>query len=270
MRVFILLVMMLNFSTVFSLTTMYIICCSYQLQKYRDVGSYVLPVDPLDNSTWGDGDHRLAYIAEATAIHKEVIRMRDEQWWRTVKRGYVTQWAVMEPQQTTAIFYAHSMDNVEALSPLFRRFESAEGKTALLAVSGDNDCTCEAAAARLGLKSSVCNERRFRILDLGISSIANSTGKSKFSVYQGVFMGMKGVLRIHSPTLLISVAAMEAPVRLALQEARASVSKSSSVILGGNVSSDVTVVELPQSVIPHVLWMADVSNDALKSKQLYA
>ena len=237
------------------------------MQKYRDVGSYVLPVDPSDNTTWGDGDHRLAYIAEATAIHKDVIRVRDDQWWRTVKRGYVTQWAVMEPQQTTAIFYAHSMDNVEALSPLLRKFQSTEGKTALLVLSGDKDCFCEAAALRVGLETSVCSERRFSILDLGISSIANSTGKSNFSLYQGVFMGMKGVLRIHSPTLLISVSAMEPAVRLALQEAakQASISNGSS-ISRSNISKEVTMVELPQSVIPHVLWMADVSNEALKSK----
>lgn len=52
-------------------------CCSYQLQKYRDAASYVLPVDSNDMDTWGDKEHRLAQIAETTVIHKNVVEVSD-------------------------------------------------------------------------------------------------------------------------------------------------------------------------------------------------
>lgn len=51
--------------------------CSYQLQKYRDAASYVLPVDANDTDTWGDKEHRLAQIAETTVIHKNVVEVSD-------------------------------------------------------------------------------------------------------------------------------------------------------------------------------------------------
>lgn len=50
---------------------------SYQLQKYRGYGSYVIPVDPNDKETWGDRDHRLAQVAETTVIHKKTVEVRE-------------------------------------------------------------------------------------------------------------------------------------------------------------------------------------------------
>ncbi|KAJ7002319.1 glycosyltransferase family protein [Populus alba x Populus x berolinensis] len=76
---------------------------SYQLQKYRNAGSFVLPVDPNDKETWGDSEHRLAYVSETT-------------------------WAAMHPQKIDALFYAHSVDEVKALAPLLEKFRSTAGK----------------------------------------------------------------------------------------------------------------------------------------------
>ena len=70
---------------------------SYQLQKYRGAGSFVLPVDPKDKETWADSEHRLAYVNETTVIFKGVVEKRDKQWWQYMSRGYVTQWARMNP-----------------------------------------------------------------------------------------------------------------------------------------------------------------------------
>ncbi|CAD6257531.1 unnamed protein product [Miscanthus lutarioriparius] len=82
---------------------------SYQLQKYMGAGSFVLPVDPNDKETWGDSEHRLAYVSETTVIFKDIVQVRDEQWWRALTSGYVTRWAAMHPQKVDALFYAHSL-----------------------------------------------------------------------------------------------------------------------------------------------------------------
>ena len=55
---------------------------SYQLQKYRGAGLFVLPVDPKDKETWADSEHRLAYVNETTVIFKGVVEKRDKQWWQ--------------------------------------------------------------------------------------------------------------------------------------------------------------------------------------------
>lgn len=49
--------------------------CSYLLQKYKDGGSFVLPVDPRNKETWGDSEHRLAYVSETTVIHKDIVQV---------------------------------------------------------------------------------------------------------------------------------------------------------------------------------------------------
>ncbi len=61
--------------------------CSYQLQKYHGHGSFVVLVDLNDKETWGEREHRLAQVAETTVIHKDVVEVRDNQWWRTFTRG---------------------------------------------------------------------------------------------------------------------------------------------------------------------------------------
>jgi hypothetical protein len=53
--------------------------CSYQLQKYRDASTFVLPVDPNNKDTWGDSEHRLAQVAETTVIHRDIIQVRNPQ-----------------------------------------------------------------------------------------------------------------------------------------------------------------------------------------------
>jgi hypothetical protein len=100
---------------------------SYQLQKYRNAGSFVLPVNPNDKETWGDSEHRLAYVSETTVIFKDVVQVRDNQWWSALSTGYITQWAKMHPQKIDALFYAHSLQEVKALTPLLEKFRSTVG-----------------------------------------------------------------------------------------------------------------------------------------------
>ncbi|KAJ8651155.1 hypothetical protein MRB53_004178 [Persea americana] len=60
---------------------------SYQLQKYRNAASFVLPVDPNDKETWGNSEHRLAYVSETTVIFKDIVQVRDDQWRRALSTG---------------------------------------------------------------------------------------------------------------------------------------------------------------------------------------
>lgn len=222
---------------------------SYLLQKYRNAGSFVLPTDPEDKETWGDSEHRLAYVSETTVIHKDIVQIRDNQWWRVFSRGYVTQWAAMYPQKIDAMFYAHSVNEVVALCPLVEKFRSVVGKKAFLVVSGGSLCPCEEAALALGWPKAVCHERRFKIFDLELDSISKSS-HSEVSLSQSVYSSMKGLLKIHNPSLVITVADVDANVRDGLQ-------------LAVSRNQNASLVHLPRSVVTKVLWMADLRSTAL-------
>nr|XP_010920484.1 uncharacterized protein LOC105044330 [Elaeis guineensis] len=223
---------------------------SYQLQKYRNADSYVLPVDPNDKETWGDSEHRLAYVSETTVIFKDIVRVRDDQWWRALSTGYITQWAAMYPQKIDALFYAHSLGEVEALAPLLARFRSTVGKKAYIAVSGGRFCPCEEAAVVLKWPKSVCKERRFKIFNLGIEAISGLSN-SEAPILQAVYSSMKGLVKIHTPSLLITVADIDLNVKNALKMAAETNLNRSALVL------------LPRSVIPKVLWMANLRSTAL-------
>ncbi|CAN4098921.1 unnamed protein product [Withania somnifera] len=203
---------------------------SYQLQKYRNAGSFVLPVDPNNKDTWGDSEHRLAYVSETTVIFKGIVQVRDDQWWRALSTGYVSQWA--------------------ALEPLLLKFSSTVGKKAYIVVSGGNSCTCEDAAAALKWVKTVCKERRFKIMDLGVGVLSGNSN-SEVPVVQGVYASMKGLIKIHNPSLVITVADTDSNVKKALKMATEANTNSSTLVL------------LPRSLVPKVLWMADIRSTAL-------
>ncbi|CAI9776462.1 unnamed protein product [Fraxinus pennsylvanica] len=223
---------------------------SYQLQKYRDAGSFVLPVDPKDKETWGDSEHRLAYVSETTVIFKGTVQVRDDQWWKALSTGYVTQWAAMYPQKIDALFYAHSIEEVKALTPLLEKFRSTVGKKAYLVVSGGNFCPCEDAAAAMSWPKAVCKERRFKIFDLGIGALSGLS-KSEVPVLQAVYASMKGLLKIHNPSVVITVADIDSNVKKALKMASETNVNGSKLVL------------LPRLSVSKVLWMADLRSTAL-------
>ncbi|KAK4370565.1 hypothetical protein RND71_010040 [Anisodus tanguticus] len=223
---------------------------SYQLQKYRNAGSFVLPVDPKDKDTWGDSEHRLAYVSETTVIFKDVVQVRDDQWWRALSTGFVTQWASMYPQKIDALFYAHSVDEVKALAPLLLKFTSTVGKKAYIVVSGGNFCPCEDAAAALKWPKAVCKERRFKIMDLGVGALSGNSN-SEVPVVQAVYASMKRLIKIHNPSLVITVDDVDSNVKKALKMATEANTNSSTLVL------------LPRSSVPKVLWMTDIRSTAL-------
>ncbi|XXG44670.1 hypothetical protein AAC387_Pa01g4409 [Persea americana] len=120
---------------------------SYQLQKYRNAASFVLPVDPNDKETWGNSEHRLAYVSETTVIFKDIVQVRDDQWRR-------------------------ALSTVKALAPLLERFCSTVSKKAYIAVSGGNFCPCEGAAAALNWPKLVCKESGEQLKPFDAGSIA--------------------------------------------------------------------------------------------------
>ncbi|KAI4373539.1 hypothetical protein MLD38_011656 [Melastoma candidum] len=223
---------------------------SYQLQKYRDARSYVLPVDPNDKETWGDSEHRLAYVSETTVIFKDIVQVRDDQWWKALTTGYVTQWAAMNPQQVDALFYAHSVNEVNALAPLLEKFRSTVGKKAYIVVSGGKFCPCEGAAAALNWSVNVCKERRFKIFDLGVGSLTELSN-SEVPVVQAIYSSMRGLIRMHNPSIVITVADVDPNVRKALKMAVESHSNGTALVV------------LPRASIPKVLWMANLRSTAL-------
>lgn len=227
--------------------------CSYQLQKYRNAGSFVIPVDPIDKETWGDSEHRLAYVSETTVIFKDIVQVRDDQWWKALSTGYITQWASMYPQKIDALFYAHSISEVKSLAPLLEKFRSTVGKKAYIAISGGRFCPCEEAATALNWPKSVCRERRFKIFDLGIGAISE-TSKSEVPVLQVVYSSMKGLIKIHNPSVVITMSDIDSDVKKALKMATETNTNGSTLVL------------LPRPTISKVLWMADLRSTALPSK----
>jgi len=222
---------------------------SYQLQKYRNAGSFVLPVAADDKETWGDSEHRLAYVSETTVIFKDTVQIRDEQWWRTLSTGYITQWAAMHPQKIDVLFYAHSLDEVQALSPLLEKFRSTVGRKAYIVVSGGRFCPCEETADALKWPSIVCKERRFKIFDLDVGAVQGGVSNSDIPVVQTVYSSLKGLIKIHNPTLLVTVDDIDPTVKNALKMS--------------TENTTVVFVALPRASIPYTLWMADLRPTAL-------
>ncbi|KAL3849463.1 hypothetical protein ACJIZ3_011345 [Penstemon smallii] len=229
---------------------------SYQLQKYRNAGSFVLPVDPKDKETWGDSEHRLAYVSETTVIFKDIVQVRDDQWWKALSTGYITQWAAMYPQNIDALFYAHSIEQVKALAPLLEKFRTTVGKKAYIVVSGGHFCPCEDAAAALKWPKSVCKERRFKIFDLGVGALSGHS-TSEIPLLQVVYASMKGLIKIHNPSVVITVADIDSNVKKALKMA-----------LEANTNSTTTLVLLPTSSVTKALWMADLRSTALPRDEI--
>nr|GMD14241.1 Inactive protein kinase [Ipomoea batatas] len=223
---------------------------SYQLQKYRNAGSFVLPVDPNDKETWGDSEHRLAYVSETTVIFKDIVQVRDDQWWKALSTGYVTQWAAMNPQRIDALFYAHSVDEVKALAPLLEKFRTTVGRKAYIVVSGGKFLGCEDAAMALKWPKSVCRDRRFKIMDLGIGALSGISN-SEVPVLQAVYASMKGLIKIHNPSVVITVADVDSNIKKALKMAVETNTNNSTLVL------------LPRSSVTKVLWMVDLRPTAL-------
>ena len=212
-------------------------------------------MDPKDKGTGGDGERKHAYVSETTVIFKDVVQVRDDQWWKALSTGYVTQWAAMYPQKIDALFYAHSVDEVKMLAPLLEKFRSTVGKKAYIVVSGGNYCPCEDAARALKWPALVCKERRFKIFDLAIEALSG-VSDSEAPVIHAVYTSLKGLIKIHNPSVVISLADIDPHVRKALKMA------------SETNSNDTTLVLLPRSSVSQVLWMADLRSTALPSKNI--
>lgn len=159
----------------------------------------------------------------------------------------------MYPQKIDALFYAHSVDEVRALAPLLEKFRSTVGKKAYIVVSGGNFCPCEDAASALNWPKLVCKERRFKIFDLAIGALSG-VSNSEVPVVQAVFSSMKGLIKIHNPSVVITVADIDSNVKKALKMATET------------KPNGTTLVLLPRPSITKVLWMADLRSAALPSK----
>jgi hypothetical protein len=73
---------------------------------------------------------------------------------------------------------------------------------------------------------------------------------------QEIFVAMRGLIKIHSPALIITVKDVAAPVLEAIKMA------------ASRSLTNTTVVCLPATSFPHALWMADIRTTALMCKRI--
>jgi len=172
-----------------------------------------------------------------------------------MSRGFVTQWAAMHPQKSDVVFFTNTLDEVRALAPLILKFRRTPGKKAFLAVTGSPQCPCEDAATILGWATAACHERRFKIFDLGIGTDSRETNMDPSFIHE-VLATMKGLIRIHRPSLIVTTNTVVPAVREALTLAVA------------RFDAVTTLVELPPSAVPFTLWIPDVRSVALQCKPL--
>lgn len=167
-----------------------------------------------------------------------------------MSRGYVTQWARMNPQQSDVLFYAHTLGEIVELAPLILRFRNTPSRKAYVVVSGTSQCPCEQASVMLGWSQTACHERRFKIFDLGVGS-GVVPGGSDVTIIQEIYSSMKGLIAMHNPSAIITVADLDPAARDGLMLA---IGRASSTVL----------IQLPRVSLPYVSWMADVKPAALK------
>uniref|UniRef100_A0A0E0ILX5 Uncharacterized protein n=1 Tax=Oryza nivara TaxID=4536 RepID=A0A0E0ILX5_ORYNI len=176
--------------------------------------------------------------------------MRDEQWWRALISGYVTQWVAMHPQKVDALFYAHSLSEVHALALLLERFCTTPGCKAYLVVSGGGHYPCKEAAVVLKWPKVVCKERRFKIFDLAVGALSGPS-HSEVPVLQAVYSSMRGIIRMHNPSVIVAVANVDAKIKDAFRMA------------ADSAINHIAFVLLPRNSISKVLWMATLHPTSL-------
>lgn len=79
-------------------------------------------------------------------------------------------------------------------------------------------------------------------------------GNAEPPMIQEIFVAMRGLIKIHSPALIITVKDVAAPVLEAIKMA------------SSRALTNTTVVSLPATSFPHALWMADIRSTALMCK----
>jgi hypothetical protein len=154
-----------------------------------------------------------------------------------------------------ALFYAHSLGEVRALAPLMEKFRTTPGRKAYLVVSGGGHCPCEEAAAVLKWPKVVCKERRFKVFDLAVGAISGPS-RSEVPVLQAVYSSMRGLVRMHNPSVVVAVADIDGKVEDALRMATEAAVNHTALVL------------LPRKTIPKVLWMATLRPASLPSKHI--
>jgi hypothetical protein len=101
----------------------------------------------------------------------------------------------------------------------------------------------------------VCRDRRFKIFDLGIGALSGPS-RSEVPVLQAVYASMRGIVRMHNPSVVVALADIDAKVKEALR-------------MAADVADAVNrtaLVLLPRTSVSKVLWMATLKPASLPSK----
>ncbi|XP_063950488.1 uncharacterized protein LOC135152968 isoform X1 [Daucus carota subsp. sativus] len=117
-------------------------------------------------------------------------------------------------------------------------------------VVGINPQQSADAASALGWPQVVCRERRFKIFDLEVGALSGISN-SEVPVVQAVYASMKGLIKMHNPSVVITINDIDLNVMKALKMATETNTNGSVLIL------------LPRSSVSKALWMADLRATAL-------
>ncbi|WOH01108.1 hypothetical protein DCAR_0520489 [Daucus carota subsp. sativus] len=120
-------------------------------------------------------------------------------------------------------------------------------------VVGINPQQSADAASALGWPQVVCRERRFKIFDLEVGALSGISN-SEVPVVQAVYASMKGLIKMHNPSVVITINDIDLNVMKALKMATETNTNGSVLIL------------LPRSSVSKALWMADLRATALPKK----
>jgi hypothetical protein len=111
------------------------------------------------------------------------------------------------------------------------------------------------------VKSQPWNVEQFQLIRFVVSQRSSGCNVQLGAIHRSrdspslileIYVGMRGLINIHSPTLLITVDNIAAPVLEALQ------------LAVSRATMNTTLVQLPRSSVSHVLWMADIESATLK------
>ncbi len=99
----------------------------------------------------------------------------------------------------------------------------------------------------------VCKERRFKIFDLAVGALSGPS-HSDVPVLHAVYSSMRGIVRMHNPSVIVAVADVDSKIKDALRMAADAAINRTALVL------------LPRNSISKVLWMANLSPTSLPSK----
>ena len=264
---------------------------SFMLRKYAQVSSFVLPVVPGDPRTYGDADHRIAFVKAATT--KNEVALRDSIWWRHFLRGGslmrtplasssipftsdisdAKQVAVNGQQASgqssvvSCLVLVDGVDQARALTPVIRQWlkqqqqgghsGSSRARLTLVITGGTRgDCMDLVRVLPLTLGSAYCKgqSRKAQLFDLNLG-YDFSARLREVDVYNKVVASLRGVVDSVNPGAILALEREGDEVSRGIARAIKRVAK----------EKRVTPVIVKQAHHKAVRWVTDLDEQSLRN-----